>query len=68
MKTIITNSYELLGVRRIKLSTGQSAQVATRRKSGGPDRLYAWRGRHDNPAWEAFQGSHETEREFMESL
>lgn len=68
MKTITTTKYELLGVRRIALSTGHSAQIATRRQAYSPDRLYAWRGRHDNPTWEAEQGSHETEREFVESL
>lgn len=68
MKTISTEKYELVGVRRVKLSTGLWAQVATRRREYSPDRLYAWRGRHTEPKWETEQGSSETDREFVESL
>lgn len=68
MKTISAEKYELVGVRRVKLSTGHWAQIATRRQAFSPDRLYAWRGRHTEPKWEAEQGSLETDREFVESL
>lgn len=68
MKNISTEKYELLGIRRVKLSTGRYAQIATRRQAYSLDRLYAWRGRHTDPKWEAEQGSLETDKEFVESL
>lgn len=67
-KKIICDKYEIVGIRKIKLSTGHSAQIGTLRQAYSPDRLYAWRGRHASPKWEATQGAHETEREFVESL
>jgi hypothetical protein len=67
-KRISTEKYELIGIRRIKLKSGRYAQIAVRRVAYGPDRLYAWRGRHSSPAWECSQGSYETDREFRESL
>ena len=67
-KRISTNNYELLGIRRVQLSTGSYAQVATRRVAYSMDRLYVWRGRHSSPEWERLQDNIETDREFMESL
>lgn len=67
-KRISTDKYELLDIRRVRLSTGRYAQIATRREAYAPDRLYAWRGRHSSPKWEKYQGSLETPREFVTSL
>ena len=67
-KQISTDNYELLGIRRVKLSTGRFAQVATRRVAYGMDRLYVWRGHHSSPEWERLQSNIETDREFIESL
>lgn len=67
MKTIRTDKYELIDVRRIR-TENRSVQIGVMRSGYGPDRLYAWAGRHDAPQFEMLQGSLETVGEFMERV
>lgn len=63
MARIITDRYELIDVRRIRAGQ-RSAQIAVLREAYSGDRLYAWQGRHTDPAREWRQQPLDTPADF----